>query len=219
MTGHRSKVDGLKVLDYDFDREFLESVQGATQPMVRVYPFERRAIVAGRGSDLKKEVNLSRARADNIPIYRRMGGGCSVFLDPGNLIVSIGFPAKGLFGVQSLFNQCSDWLIQAFKTMGLGTIYQDGISDLVMEDYKIGGSCFYRAQGLGYYSAAILVSPDLDAMDTYLGHPPREPAYRRGRPHKDFLSGLNVFVPGIKVSDLARHLETFLTPATLGLAA
>lgn len=209
MISQGEKIQGLDVLDYDFDRNFLESVQsngGSTQPMVRVYPFPYRAVVAGRGSDLKKEIHLSRVLADKIPIYRRMGGGCSVFLDPGNLIVSIGFSARGFQGIQALFNQCSDWLIQAFKAMGLGTVYQDGISDLVMEDYKIGGSCFYRSKGLGYYSAAILVTPDLDLMETYLRHPPREPSYRRGRSHKAFVSGLNAFVPGIGVTQLARQL-------------
>ena len=96
------------------------------------------------------------------------------------------------------------------RDVGLSGIYGDGISDLVMENKKIGGACFYRAYGIAYYSAAILVSPDLDAMERYLPHPPREPDYRRGRSHREFVSGLDAFMPGITAAGLARELRTSL---------
>jgi lipoate-protein ligase A len=188
-------------------------------PVSSVYPFEQTAIVAGRGSDLEQEVNLSQARMDGIPIFRRLGGGCSVFLDPGNLIVSIAFPAKGFGGIQTLFNQSSQWLIQGFQNMGITGLYQDGISDLVLENKKIGGSCFYRTKGFAYYSAAILVKPDLDLMARYLPHPPREPEYRKGRSHKEFLSGLDAFWPGITVEMLARELVACMDPFAVAAPA
>ncbi len=142
-----------------------------------------------------------------------------LFLDPGNLIVSTAFPAEGIGGIQALFNQCSQWLIQGFRDMGLAGIYQDGISDLVMENRKIGGACFYRAKGVAYYSAAVLVTPDLDLMAYYLAHPPREPDYRQGRHHKAFVSGLDAFVPGITVNRLALDLNAVLDASILNAAA
>jgi lipoate-protein ligase A len=60
------------------------------------------------------------------------------------------------------------------------------------------------------YSATLLVDPDLDLVERYLAHPPREPEYRRGRPHRDFmgrLGGLDTTPPG---EILAGRLDTQL---------
>ena len=62
--------------------------------------------------------------------------------------------------------------------------------DLVQGDRKISGSCVYRSLGLVFYSATLLVDPDLDLVERYLTPPPRQPAYRRGRAHRDFMGRL-----------------------------
>lgn len=207
------------ILPFDFDDDLIETARSSDQPVTRIYPFGFKAVVAGRGSDLEEEVRLARVRQDRVPVFRRKGGGCSVFLDPGTLIVSTAFSAPGFGGIQTLFNQCSQWLIRGFETMGLAGIYQDGISDLVVADRKIGGSCFYRTKDLAYYSAAILVTPDLDLMTNYLAHPPREPDYRRGRSHRDFVAGIEHFIPGMTVERLARDLTAALDRSILTRAA
>jgi lipoate-protein ligase A len=209
----------LQVRDFDFDSDLIRTVTQTQNAQVSIYPFDHRAVVAGRGTDLEQEISLDRVLADNIPIYRRMGGGCSVFLDPGNLIVSMAFPAKGFGNVGTLFNQASQTLIQGLTDAGIEGVYQDGVSDLVIQDRKIGGSCFYRAKGLAYYSAALLVSPDLEGMDTYLSHPPREPEYRKGRSHAEFVIGLNGIIPHISIDRLNRNLLLYLDPGAFVNAA
>jgi lipoate-protein ligase A len=87
----------------------------------------------------------------------------------------------------------------------------------VKEDWKIGGSCFYRAKGIAYYSAAVLVTPDLDAMDRYLAHPPREPVYRRSRSHKAFVSGLDRWFPELTAEKLAQDLLGTLESSVLSV--
>ena len=198
------------VLSFDFDRDLLESMKRSNLPEFKVYPFPFKAIVAGQGSNLAEEIKLSLCREDKIPVYRRMGGGCSVFLDPGNLIVSIAFPAQGFSGIQRLFNQCNGLLIRGFNSLGLTGLYQDGISDLVMDNRKVGGASFYRTKGFGYYAAAILVSPDLSLMEKYLHHPPRQPAYRRNRPHREFVTRLDRFLKGVAMTELAGGLRKIL---------
>lgn len=207
------------VLPFDFDDGLIETARSSGRPVTRIYPFGFDAVVAGRGSDLDQEVHMARVSKDKIPVFRRKGGGCSVFLNPGTLIVSTAFTARGFGGIQALFNACSQWLIQGFQTIGLAGIYQDGISDLVVGDLKIGGSCFYRAKDLAYYSAAILVTPDLDLMAKYLAHPPREPDYRKGRSHRDFVSGIDFFRPGMTVEGLARDLTLALDQSVFTRAA
>lgn len=201
---------GENIPAYDFDDDLMDKLENSATPLLKVYPFPFRAIVAGRGSCLDQEIRLDRALADHVPVYRRKGGGCSVFLDPGNLIVSIAFPARGFSGIQQLFNMASQWLIRALSNLNIKGINQDGVSDLVIDSQKIGGSCFYRAKGLGYYSASILVAPDLAAMAHYLKYPPREPDYRKGRSHGNFVQGLGTFFPDLTADFLARQLQKSL---------
>ena len=206
------------VKDYAFDRDLLTRVKETGQPGFAVYPFAFPAVVAGRGSDLDREIRVSLCRDDQIPVFRRMGGGCAVFLDPGTFIVSMALPAEGFDGIQRLFNFCNNLVIQGCASMGLAGIYQDGVSDLVMGNRKVGGSSFYRSKGMAYYTASLLVSTNLDAMDRYLRHPPREPAYRRHRIHKDFVMRLDQAFPGFIPAELFVGLHHHLS-RTAGFSA
>lgn len=204
-----SKLDAkisFPVKTYAFDQHLLDRVRHTGKPKIAIYPFAFPAVVAGRGSDLETEIRLSRCARDQMPVFRRKGGGCSVFLDSGTLIVSMILPAKGFAGIQHLFNQCNHSLIQALETAGLSGIYQDGVSDLVLADRKVGGTSLYRSNNLAYYSASLLVSTDLDAMDRYLFHPPREPDYRKHRSHKDFVMRLDNAFSGMTPATLADEL-------------
>ena len=134
------------VKPYAFDQNLLERVRYTGQPEISIYAFAFPAVVAGRGTDLETEILINRCVQDRIPVFRRRGGGCSVFLDPGTLIVSMALPAEGFSGIQRLFNLCNRQLIQALEAFGLDGIYQDGISDLVLADRKVGGSSFFRSR-------------------------------------------------------------------------
>jgi lipoate-protein ligase A len=199
------------VKEYLIDRNLLDRVRQTGLPDISIYPFSFPAVVAGRGSRLETEIRLSACVRDNIPVYRRKGGGCAVFLDPGTLIVSMALPARGFAGIQALFNQCNRYLIQGLEAQGLTGIYQDGISDLVLADRKVGGTSLYRSKNLAYYTASLLVGTDLDAMEKYLKHPPREPAYRRYRDHRGFVLCLNRAFPGLAPADLAAGLDRHLS--------
>ncbi len=55
-----------------------------------------------------------------------------------------------------------------------------------------GGYTLYLGNNpfLYYYQASLLVNPDLSLFERYLYYPPREPSYRRGRPHREFCTSL-----------------------------
>lgn len=194
-----------RILPYDYDDDLMALAPGT--PALRIQPFGHRAVVAGRGSDLAAEIHLSLVSADGIPVYRRKGGGCSVVLDPGNLMVTLAFGAPGIGGIRELFDSCTRWLARRLQDAGIQGVYRAGISDLAVDDRKIAGSCFYRTRGAALFSAAVLVNPDLDLIDRYLAHPPREPGYRRGRSHGAFVAGLNRYYPGVTAAALARELS------------
>jgi lipoate-protein ligase A len=198
------------VQPFTWDDALIESALIKNSPQFSCYPFPHPAIVAGNGSYLFRETRLEKIIRDHIPVYRRQGGGCAVFLDKGCLIVSTAFPAEGVLGVRSLFTRCTRRLIKGLNRTGINGIYPDGISDLVVDNHKIGGSCLKRSKGLAYFSASILVSTDLDMMGDYLEHPPREPEYRKRRVHRDFVRNLSHYFHGITVQDLCLDLGKVL---------
>jgi lipoate-protein ligase A len=160
------------------------------QTRVRVDRPPDTVVVLGSGSDPVFEVNVAACRADGIPILRRRGGGCSVVLDPGNVIVSV--TATGLpFGHhRRQFDALCAWLIEGLSAVGIPGVRQAGISDLAIGDRKVSGAAIYRSRDLLYYSATLLVEADIDRIERYLQHPPREPDYRAGRSHRDFVTNL-----------------------------
>jgi lipoate-protein ligase A len=197
------------------DDFLISAMKNKGAPQFSCSPFPHSAIVIGRGSNIDKEVQMENILSDEIPVFQRKGGGCAVFLDPGNIIVSIAFPAKGFLRIQSLFKRASVWLIKGLKKSGIKTIYQDGISDLVINNKKVGGSCLYRSRGLVYFSASILVECNPYLIKQYLLYPPREPEYRKGRSHINFITNINSHFRGATVQGLACELKKNLDPLAL----
>jgi len=182
--------DDLPTIPWDRDDDLLRGVREERAPRVAVYPWDGVAVVIGRGGRQALELHRGAIAADGIPLYRRPGGGCAVVLDPGNLVVSLGLPLAGIGGITSAFAAISAWLGGLLAACGVPDVAQRGVSDLVQGDRKVGGSCIWRTRGLLYYSTTLLAAPDLDRVERYLPHPPREPDYRRGRAHRAFMAAL-----------------------------
>ncbi len=196
MRRQVTRVINDAVPSYAYDDDFIEASRRDGRTRVRVYRLTSPVVVLGSGSKLEMELHLDACQADNIPIVRRYGGGCAVLLDPGNIIVSVA--ATGLpFGHhQRHFDTLTEWLIRGLDSIGFPGVSQAGICDLCLGEHKIGGACLHRSRDLLYYSVTLLVDPDWAGITRYLKHPPREPAYRRGRPHAEFMRSLRSITPG-----------------------
>ncbi len=201
----------MAIHPFDFDEDLLKDVQSTGKIQIAIYPFPRTAVVLGRGSKVDVELCVDPLIDDNTKVYRRRGGGCSVVLDSGNLIVSVAMPIKGLTDTKIWFDRCTSWLVDGLKLAGVDKVYHDGISDLAIDDRKIAGSAFYRMKGYAYYTVALLVTPEIELMEKYLKHPPREPDYRESRSHKDFVVAIAEFYPDINVKVLQESLKKYLT--------
>lgn len=176
---------------YHFEDEVVNSALSEGSTKLLIYRPQREMIVLGRGSNPEIEIELDRCLSDEVSLYRRRGGGCSVVLDPGNVIVTVAIPVSGIGENSRYFNIISRWLMVNLAKIGVKEVYQDGISDLVIKNHKIAGASIYRRKGLLHYSASILVNPQLKMVDRYLKHPPREPKYRNGRGHMEFIKSIS----------------------------
>ncbi len=201
-------ASGLEIQPWITDEALIQATRADGRPRVAAYPYPERHLVLGRGSRPELELNLSAVLADSLPVFRRRGGGCAVLLDPGNLIVSVVLPLPGIGETKRTFAAISDRLIDLLAACGVPRLTQRGISDLALGDRKVGGSSIYREKGLLYYSTTLLLAPDLSGMVRWLAHPPREPGYRDGRRHEDFVGEIAVSDPAACAEILVRDFRT-----------
>ncbi len=196
---------------FERDDDLLMAVRADGRPRLRIYPWDEVAVVIGRGGKQSVEIHADAVARDGVPLYRRPGGGCSVVLDPGNVILAAALPLPGIGGIKSAFAGITGWLIAGLEDgCGLAGIQSRGVSDLALAERKVGGSCVYRTHGLLLYATTLLVRPDLDLVERYLRHPPREPQYRRGRPHRQFMGSLREADPHLEPAQLAGALAPAL---------
>ena len=202
----------IEILPYAYDDDLIEGFRRDGRPRVRVYRPDRLMVVLGRGSDPEKELEAEACLLDKVPVLKRRGGGCAVVLDEGNVIVSAVLPVEGYGNNDRHFRRLSIWLLDGLERAGVRGLRRAGTSDLVMGDRKIGGACIYRSKNFLLYTTALLVHPDRDGMARYLRHPPREPDYRRGRSHEEFVGALSPDPWPGRAVDLVEALHRVLRP-------
>ncbi len=194
---------------WGYDEDLIAATRGGGRMHHRAVAWDRVDVVVGRGGKAGRELNITAIQADGVLVSRRRGGGCAVVLDPGNVVVSAVAPRPGIGDVTQAFRDFTAWMIAGLAAAGVPGVTSDGVSDLVLDNRKIGGSCIYRTRGLVYYSTTLLVMPNLEMIERYLPHPPREPDYRAGRSHRNFLGSLRGKGPASAVQ-LAESLQVGL---------
>jgi lipoate-protein ligase A len=209
----------LETVPYDLDDDMLARTRDDQQPRVHVYQPPALAVVIGRGGKQELELEREAIAADGVTLYKRPGGGCAVVLDSGNLVVSVALGLPGIGHIKSTFTAVGDWVIAGLEACGVPGVEQLGVSDLVIDDLKIGGSCVYRTRGLFYYSTTLLVDPDLDLVEKYLPQPPREPNYRNGRGHRAFMGSMKAMGLVTDPTELNTRLQAALEDNLDDLAA
>ena len=118
-------------------------------------------------------------------LKRSTGGGC-VLQTSGVLNYALVTPAPSGLDLKGTFRLGTDLIctiLDAFGVMGT----PEGISDVSVGGRKISGNAQARRWKSLLVHGTLLVDFDYDLAEVVLRHPAREPAYRRGRSHRDFL--------------------------------
>lgn len=179
----------LNILPYDLpDAELMKlSVESAR---CAVFVPERTMVVIGKGSDPALELHEENIVADNVPVLRRGTGGCAVVLTPEMLAVSFSVQHSPQRKSSEYFRLFNAVIIRALEKHGVCGLEHAGTSDIALNGRKIAGTAIYRNRELVFYHAIINLASRADLMERYLKHPPRNPAYRVGRAHGDFVTSL-----------------------------
>ena len=172
------------------NEDILISVLNGGSPAYRVYEPSGVQIVLGAGGKAERELYLDRVEMDGIPVLRRKGGGGTVVLSPGQIVVVLAKRVSTRFNNVKFMREINRWIMDALTSAGIDGIEHAGISDLTVDKRKILGSSLYRRKYILFYQSSLLVDNDKRLFDRYLKFPNRVPDYRSGRGHTEFCTSL-----------------------------
>lgn len=198
MYPHNFYIDDL-VMD--------RMVQGS-EYACEIYEGHRVEVVLGRSSKIEEDVMVETCADDGIPLSRRRGGGGTVILSPGILILSIAGRSTLQYHLREHMNAVNRIIVDTLEQLGVDSPVIRGISDITLGMKKILGSSLYRRKDLVLYQGSLLVNPDLSLMKRYLKQPRKQPAYRKDRSHEDFVTSLHnegYEIPEVEIIDKLRE--------------
>ena len=192
----------------NLDEDLLERVRAGVPWTYRSWEPEGVAVVLGRGNKAESEVYTNRCRNESIPVLRRRGGGGTVVLCPGIVVISLVKWVNHDYYFKEFFRQINGYVIETLHGLGMMELDQQGISDICIRDRKILGASMYRSKKLLFYTASLMVSNQLSLIEHYLRHPSKEPDYRKGRSHHEFLTTIAREYPEMSLEIVKKALDT-----------
>jgi lipoate-protein ligase A len=207
----QGKIVEQTSLQIQHDEALLEEVQLGDPWRYRSWEPDHYAVVLGRGNSVSLEVYEERCHIDRIPILRRRGGGGTVLLAPGNLVISLAKQVQHQFQFKEYFWQINSYIIEALKRLGVQALSQHGHSDICIGERKILGSSMYRKKFLLFYTASLMISNDIHDIARYLKHPSKEPDYRQERSHAAFLTTISREYPQLDVKTVQAAVDEVFT--------
>ena len=152
------------VLQMALDQVLSEEVgAGIRKPTMRIWEWEKPAVVLGSFQSVKNEVDLENAARYGFDIVRRISGGGAMFMEAGSVITySIYAPAELVQGMSfaDSYAFLDEWVIVALKSLGIDASYVP-LNDITSPTGKIGGAAQKRL-GSGAVLHHVTMSYDMD---------------------------------------------------------
>jgi lipoate-protein ligase A len=144
------------------------------------------AVVVGFSEKIDRAVNADACRMLGVDVLRRSTGGGSVLQTAGVFNYSFVRPLDRLLDPRRAFRSGTDLIVAVLNSLGLDG-KTEGISDVVVGKRKISGNAQAQRRKALIVHGTLLVDFDYDLAEKVLRYPKREPAYRQGRSHREFL--------------------------------
>ena len=159
------------------------------------------AVVLGVSRNVDAEVDVAECGRRGVALLRRASGGGTVVIGPGTLQYAFALPHRGRgeaasvdtpfldpSSIDAVKRFCSIAVREALAASGCSEAVDDDASgDLRIGSRKIAGVALRRRRDASLLHGTLLLEANLDLVAAVLRHPSREPAWRGGRPHLDFL--------------------------------
>ncbi|MCP5520336.1 MAG: lipoate--protein ligase family protein [Verrucomicrobiales bacterium] len=184
------------------DEVLLNECESGGPEVLRVWEPRDVSVVVGYANRVATEVRRERCRAAGIPVLRRLSGGGTVVQMPGVLNYTTVLRAERpeVAGIPETNAFVLDRVARAVGRMIGKPVIRQGDTDLCLGPRKFSGNAQRRLRRAILFHGAILLAADLDLMDELLRHPSREPAYRGGRGHREFVMNLGGSAAALKAA-------------------
>jgi lipoate---protein ligase len=153
---------------------------------------DRPVVVVGRNSRTSDEVKADTCDADGVTVLRRFSGGGAVVLAAGCLSYAVAVPfhrSPHLADIAATFRFLLGRIVGALALPGLRI---EGQADIAIDGRKVSGSAQRRGRRALIQHGTLLFDFDPSLATRYLKEPARQPAYRAGRRHAEFIGNLPV---------------------------
>ena len=146
--------------------------------------------VLGCGDKPEAALDIDECARRGVGWVKRVTGGGTVLQTPDVFNYSYTAPESGCFDMKRVFEQGAELVIGALEQFGVSA-QQRGISDVAVGDLKISGNAQARKWKAILLHGTLMLGIDRELMEAVLRHPHKEPDYRGGRNHSDFIVTLN----------------------------
>ncbi len=144
------------------------------------------AVVLGASERPEQTVYLDECARLGVEVLPRVSGGGSVLQTEDVLNYTLVVPGPSLAGLKASYGFGADLVCSLLDILGIRGA-PASTSDVVVGDRKISGNAQCRRWKSVLLHGTVLVGFDYDLADAVLRQPTREPEYRGGRTHRDFL--------------------------------
>jgi lipoate-protein ligase A len=178
----------------------LVAEDGSGGEVLRLWEWPAPAVVLGSAGQLAADVDEEACRADGVPICRRSSGGGTVLLGPGCLLFSLVLAydrAAALREIPSSYLYILGRVAAALAETRTG-IELAGTSDLALAGRKFSGNAQQRKRNHLLHHGTLLYAFPIEHVGRYLRTPSRQPEYRAGRGHAEFLCNVPLGVSELK---------------------
>ncbi len=169
--------------------------QGQGEEVLRVWAPTQYFVVLGYANPSATEVNLPFCRQNTLPVLRRCSGGGTVLQGPGCLNYSLVLRLDGGLPVGTI-SATNQFVLakhqQALAALLQAPVEQQGQTDLAVGGLKFSGNSQRRRSQCLLFHGSFLLDMDFELMEQALPMPSRQPGYRLGRSHRDFLVNLKI---------------------------
>jgi lipoate-protein ligase A len=163
-------------------------------------------VVVGYGNQVATEVSAPGCDAGGIPILRRCSGGGTVLQGPGclnySLILKIdeSGPLTSITAANRFIMERNREAIETEvrRQRPEARVEVRGHTDLALGPLKFSGNAQRRKKHFLLFHGTFLLRFDLALIHKFLQMPSKEPDYRQGRSHKDFLTNLDLPADAVK---------------------
>ena len=172
------------------DDALFQTLEAGAPATLRIWESPVTVVVLGRSGAIARDVDEAACAADGVDILRRGSGGGAVLLGPGcvnySLLLSLEKHAE-LRDVCASYGRILGFVMRALAVPGLEI---RGLSDLALEDRKVSGNAQRRGSRALLHHGTLLCGLDARLAARYLKEPHRQPEYRQGRYHEEFIGRL-----------------------------